>query len=284
MNRFGVNLSLGGVLAIGLVSVTMPLTYGDEKPSVAAAAKKVKAIIGHRGSCADRPENTLASYRRAIEVGATVAECDVRTTQDGVLVSSHDADIRRTSNGNGAIGAMTLAELRKLDFGGWFDPKYRGERIPTLREILELCKGKTHVMLDLKESGEAYMQQIAAEVKKSSDPKEIVLGIRSVEHARGFRKLLPEARQIGLIPDTGALDAYAKAGVDAIRLWPRWLSDPALVAAVRKHKRELLLSAPKGTKEEVLAVLPFEPEWLASDDPGRLKKTLAGLVKEINGK
>jgi glycerophosphoryl diester phosphodiesterase len=279
MNRSGVSVLLGIIVGIGMVWWTDPITRGDEKPDVAAAAKKVKAIIGHRGSCADRPENTLASYRRAIEVGAMVAECDVRTTRDGVLVSSHDADIRRTSNGKGTIDALTLAELKRLDFGGWFDPKYQGERIPTLREILELCKGKIHVMLDLKESGDPYMQQIAVEVKKYSHPKEIVLGIRSVEHARTFRKLLPEARQIGLIPDTASLDAYAKAEVDAIRLWPRWLSEPTLVAAVRKHKRELLLSAPKGTREEVLAVLPYEPEWLASDDPGRLKQTLAEIAK-----
>src|SRR5271156_4587031 len=139
MCRFAIPMMLG---IAALLFFPNSLRSDEPKPDLARAARNVREIIGHRGSCADRPENTLASYRRAIEVGATVAECDVRTTKDGVLVSSHDADIHRTSNGKGTIRAMTLAELKKLDFGSWFDPKYQGERIPTLREILELCRGK----------------------------------------------------------------------------------------------------------------------------------------------
>src|SRR5271165_5264869 len=110
MTRSGCFLS--AFLAVFLVHLSLSLAA---QPQPAQAAKKVREIIGHRGSCADRPENTLASYRRAIEAGATVAECDVRTTKDGFLVSSHDPHIDRTSNGKGVIAEMTLAELKKLD-------------------------------------------------------------------------------------------------------------------------------------------------------------------------
>jgi len=276
MHRFGLVL----LLALALVfRAPGPAPADDPNPDLAKAAKKVREIIGHRGSCADRPENTLASYRRAIEAGATVAECDVRTTKDGFLVSSHDPHVDRTSNGTGVIAEMTLAELKKLDFGSRFDPKFKDERMPTLREILELCKGKIHVMLDLKEEGEAYADRITAEVKKYSNQKEIVLGIRSVEHAKLFRQRLPEARQIGLIPTTQAIDAFAAARVDAIRLWPKWLEDKSTVAAVRKHKLELHLAAPKGSREDLLAILPYEPESVASDDPARLIRTLAEIAK-----
>ncbi|HTU17083.1 MAG TPA: glycerophosphodiester phosphodiesterase family protein [Gemmataceae bacterium] len=261
----------------------------DGKPNAkthhaAAAARKVRQVIGHQGSCGDRPGNTLASFRRAIEAGATIGETDVRTTRDGKLVCCHDADVSRTTNGKGLVRDRTLAEINKLDAGSWFDAKYKGERVPTLPEVLQLCKGKMHVMLDLKESGDEYARHITAEVRKHGEPKEIVLGVRSVEHARLFRKLLPEARQIALIPRPDDIEAFAEAGVATIRLWPDWLKDRTLVPRVRKLKCQLHLHAPKGTKEEVLALLPYEPESLSSDYPGRLLHTLSDIKKPQTGK
>lgn len=259
-----------------LVAPVLPARADDA--ALAQAAKKVREVIAHRGSSLDRPENTLASYRQAIEVKATVTECDVRTTRDGVLVSSHDADVARTSSGKGKIADMTLAELKQLDFGSKFDPKYKDERIPTIQEILEVCKGKIDVMLDLKEQGDAYAEKVAALVHKHGEPKRIVLGVRSVEQARQFRKLLPTSRQIGLIPTPDDVDAFADAGVETIRLWPKWLSDKALVARVRQHKRQLHVGAGKGTRDEVLPLLMFEPESVASEDPARLLATLADIA------
>src|SRR5438034_353456 len=93
-----------------------------DNAQLAAAAAKVKHIVGHRGSCRDRPENTLASYRRAIDAGATMMEMDVRSTKDGAIISLHDADVKRTTNGKGLARNLTLLELRELDAGLWFDP------------------------------------------------------------------------------------------------------------------------------------------------------------------
>ncbi len=250
-----------------------------EPANPAQAAMKVKEIIGHRGSCADRPENTLASYRRAIEVLADYGETDVRTTKDGELVLSHDGEISRASNGKGQIKDLTLAELKQFDFGTKFDPKYKDERIPTLRELLELCKGKMGVMLDLKENGDVYAEKIVALVRKHGEPKRVVLGVRSLEHAKTFRKLLPEAKQIGLIPTQKDIAAFAEAGVETIRLWPQWLEDKTLLAEVRKHKCMLHTGTGKGTKAEVLPLLAYEPESLASDDPGQLRQTLKELAE-----
>ncbi|MBM4068706.1 MAG: hypothetical protein FJ271_07145 [Planctomycetes bacterium] len=261
-------------VAVPSVSATGP----DDSTSLAQAAKNVRQIIAHRGSSSDRPENTLASYRRAIEVGAGVIECDVRTTRDGILVSLHDADVSRTSNGKGLVRDMTLAALRRLDFGSWFDARFQNERIPTLHEILTLCRGKIDVMLDLKESGQAYAENVADLVRKHGEPKRIILGVRSVGQARHFRKLLPVSRQMGLIAATGDISAFADAGVDMIRLWPNWLSDRSLIAQVRNHKKHLHLSAPKGTKEQVLPLLIHEPESLSSDDPARLAQTLRAIA------
>jgi len=248
-------------------------------PDVVTAAEKVKEVIGHQGSCADRPGNTLAGVRRAIEAGAHVVEVDVRTTKDGVLVCLHDAEVDRTTDGKGKVADLTVAEVKKLDAGVKFDAKFAGERVPTLREVLELAKGKIAVMIDLKEEGEEYVKKIVDAVQNHGEPKRIVLGVRSVEGAKQFRKLLPDARQIGLVPTVDDIEPFAKAGVKVIRLWPKWLSDEKLVPRVRKLGLELHLGTGKGTVEEVLPLLVHEPESLASDDPAQLLKTLADIAK-----
>ncbi|MFO0826343.1 MAG: glycerophosphodiester phosphodiesterase family protein [Gemmataceae bacterium] len=247
-------------------------------PEAAKAAVKVKEIIGHKCSCADAPENTLAAVRRAIEAGADAGEVDVRTTKDGVLVCLHDDTLDRTTDGKGKVSDFTLAEIKKLDAGSKFDKKFTGERVPTLREVLAAAKGKIAVMLDLKEPGETYIKAIAAEVKEYGEPKRIVLGVRSLDHVKQFAKLLPDARQIGLVPTQKDIEPFAEAGVKVIRLWPKWLSDATLVPRVRKLGCELHLGTGIGTKTEVLPLLAHAPESLASDDPAQLRKTLAEIA------
>lgn len=226
------------------------------------------------GSCADRPGNTLAGVRRAAEAGADAAEVDVRTAKDGVLVCLHDDTVDRTTDGTGKVAELTLADIKKLDAGVKFDAKYQGERVPTLREVLAAAKGKIGIMLDLKEDGEEYAKRIAVEVRGQGEPKRLVLGVRSVGHAKLFGNLLPEARQVGLVPTAEDIEPFAKAGVTVIRLWPKWLSDETLVPRVRKLGLELHLGTGMGTKAEVLPLLAHGPESLASDDPATLVKTL----------
>jgi glycerophosphoryl diester phosphodiesterase len=265
----------------GVFFRTMPikLLAAPNRDTLLDAARHVRQIIGHRGSSADRPENTLASYRRAIEASATALEADIRTSKDGALVSIHDADVRRTTDGKGLVREMTLAELQRLDAGRWFDAKYAGERIPTLREILELCRGKIDVMLDLQEPGEEYAQRITNEVRTYGEPKRIVLGIRSLEHAQLFRKFLPEAKQVGLIPTPDTIESFAKAGVDTIRLWTKWVEkDSSLVPRVRQCAVMLHLNGTTGGEDEVRMLLQYRPESLAADDPGRMVQSLAHLA------
>jgi glycerophosphoryl diester phosphodiesterase len=76
-------------------------------------------VVAHRGSSAEEPEHTLSAYQRAIEVGADALECDVRLTADGHLVCVHDRRVNRTSNGQGRVSTLELAELESLDWGSW---------------------------------------------------------------------------------------------------------------------------------------------------------------------
>jgi glycerophosphoryl diester phosphodiesterase len=95
-------------------------------------------VIAHRGHSIDVPENTLEAYRRAVEIGTEMIECDVNMTRDGVLVMIHDWTVDRTTDGSGAVSSLTLEEIGRLDAGSWFRPEYRGLRVPTTAETIEL--------------------------------------------------------------------------------------------------------------------------------------------------
>jgi len=95
-------------------------------------------IIGHRGVAGHAPENTLASIRHAAAMGLAWVEFDVMMTKDGELILIHDESLDRTTNGRGRVPNTSLADLRQLDAGAWFDRRYEGERIPTLAETAAL--------------------------------------------------------------------------------------------------------------------------------------------------
>jgi glycerophosphoryl diester phosphodiesterase len=101
-------------------------------------------IMGHRGASAYEPENTLRSFRRALEMGVAAVELDVRLTKDGRLAVIHDATLERTSNGRGRVKDFTLFELQKLVVG-------KGEAIPSLEEALALVRGRAYLLVELKE-------------------------------------------------------------------------------------------------------------------------------------
>lgn len=92
-------------------------------------------IIAHRGASSEAPENTLASFRRALEQGADAVEMDVHLSKDGVPMVIHDPLLVRTTGTPGRVDGMTAEELKRLDAGRFFNPRFAGERIPTLEEV-----------------------------------------------------------------------------------------------------------------------------------------------------
>ena len=96
--------------------------------------------VAHRGHSIDYPENTLEAYRKAIELGVDMIECDVNITLDGQLVMMHDSTLDRTTTGTGRVSAATWDEIQQLDAGGKFKPEFSGVRIPSTEETLLLYK------------------------------------------------------------------------------------------------------------------------------------------------
>jgi glycerophosphoryl diester phosphodiesterase len=109
--------------------------------------------VAHRGASAVAPENTLAAFEKAAEVGADGIELDVRLCADGVPVVIHDATVDGTTDGSGRVAEMTLTQLRQLDAGAWFDPAFAGEPLPTLAETLATVGGRLLLNIELKGEG-----------------------------------------------------------------------------------------------------------------------------------
>jgi glycerophosphoryl diester phosphodiesterase len=128
-----------------------------------------KQVVAHRGASGYAPEHTLASYRLALEQGADFVEQDLAVTKDGVLICLHDPTLDRTTNveelfpdravevtwegktvRSWLANDFTLAEIKRLDAGSWFDKKFAGEKVPTFQEAIDLVKGKAGLYPELK--------------------------------------------------------------------------------------------------------------------------------------
>jgi glycerophosphoryl diester phosphodiesterase len=132
-------------------------------------------IIGHRGASHDAPENTIASYKLAIEQGADGFEGDYWLCKDGHILDLHDADTKRVAGKKLSVTKADFDELRALDIGSWKDPKWKGEKIPTLEEVLNAVPVGKKVFLELK-SGPEVVGPMAKVIEKSSvSPEQIVL-------------------------------------------------------------------------------------------------------------
>lgn len=105
-------------------------------------------VYAHRGASGVCPENTMAAFRKAVELGAGGIETDVQMTSDGVLVLCHDEKVDRTTNGRGLLASMNWSEVQALDAGSWFAPQFAGERIPTLEQLLDLVV-ESGIMLNI---------------------------------------------------------------------------------------------------------------------------------------
>jgi len=103
-------------------------------------------IMGHRGAAALEPENTLLSIGRAIEIGVNAVEIDVHLSKDKEIVVIHDSTVDRTTDGTGPVCSFTVDELKKLDAG-------KGQRIPTLQEVIDFIGNKVDLVIELKEEG-----------------------------------------------------------------------------------------------------------------------------------
>lgn len=118
-------------------------------------------VIAHKGASGTAPENTLVAFKKAIDLGVDMIEIDVRHTKDGEIVVIHDETLDRTTNGRGLVHDYTLAEIKELDAGSWFDPAFRNEKVPTLKEALDLINGSCKVLIEIKHMDHPHYHDFA---------------------------------------------------------------------------------------------------------------------------
>ena len=182
-------------------------------------------VIGHRGAAGFAPENTLASFARAVRIGVDGVELDVRLTADRRLAVIHDERVDRTTDGKGKVAAKTLDDLRQLDAGA-------GERIPTLDEVLDVVPSRVVVNIELKGP------ETAAPVARTIADMDRPLLVSAFDHAElaRFHRLCPTVPCAPLVGRwrRDALDTAASLQAWSVNLADR-IASPQTVEAVRSR-------------------------------------------------
>ena len=200
-------------------------------------------MIAHRGASGHAPENTMAAFRRAVALGANFIETDLQLSRDARFVAIHDDTVNRTTNGQGKVHDLTLADLRKLDAGSWFGSEFTGERIPTLEEILEFSKKNDVVFyLELKPAGSwGGEHALIGALRESGEVARTLVISFDAAILEALRKIEPTL-MTGLLYE-GQIDRPLERAVEigARQLAVRGdLVTPALLAAARKKDLQVV--------------------------------------------
>lgn len=201
-------------------------------------AEEAVAVIANRGAAAARPENTLAAVERAIADGADWIEIDVQETADGHVVVIHDSDFMKLAGVNLKVWDATLAEIEAIDVGAWFGPAFAGERVPTLRAVLEAARGRAGVLIELKHYGRAVrLEERVAEIVEATDMVGRI-AVMSLDHpsAARMKALRPDWR-VGLLAAT-AIGDLTRLDADFLAVSTH-LATPALMRRARAAGRDV---------------------------------------------
>ena len=240
---------------------------------------RIPWIIAHRGASGHAPENTLAAFERAVQLGAGFIETDLHLTRDAQFVAIHDATLERTTNGRGAVRDFTLRELRRLDAGKWFDRDYMGQRIPTLDEILEFAR-KNDVIFYLEVKYDAawgmHHSLMAALQKVENAARTIVISFDQTTLAALRR--VDASIMMGLLADESGKD-YVK---DALELGARQLCPQASLVTQelveRAHGADLQVATwTVDDAKEMRRLIAAGVDGIMTNFPDRLRAVIEDL-------
>ena len=204
------------LVTIGLSFIYIALPADDELRTMLGGAAPI--VTAHRGYSTAAPENTLPAFQLAIDHHSDRTELDVQMTKDGVVMVTHDTSLRRCTGRNANIYDLTFAQVRELDAGRWFSARYAGTQIPTLEEVLDLCKGKIQLNIEIKPN--AATPELEAEtvriIQEKGFEKDCVITSQSYETLCKVKELDPEietgyilALGVGTYYDLPAADFFS---------------------------------------------------------------------------
>jgi len=238
---------------------------------LAAQTRQIVAI-SHRGEHLQRPENTIPAFQEAIRVGADYFEADVRTTSDGIMVLSHDATADRCTDGTGPISAMTLEQVEALDAGIKKAPEYKGTKVPTFDQVLDLARGKIGIYVDIKN---AKPKDLVDHIESHGMADHVVMYC-SANMCKAIQDLNPKLK---VMPESSSVE-HETMLIDLLH--PKVIAfgagdfKPEIIALSKQAKAEVYVDimgktdAPEGWRQAIEA----GADGLQTDRPGPLVEWL----------
>jgi glycerophosphoryl diester phosphodiesterase len=230
-------------------------------------------ITAHRGSSLAAPENTLSAVTRAIADGATFVEFDVQLTADGVLVVAHDADLMRMARVPAVVSKSTYADLKKADLGIRFDPKFAGERIPTLEEVIDATRNRIKLIVELK-SYQADSKRLAAEVVRTLETHDLLddAVVMSLEYGetQEVKRLNPKVT-CGFV-STAALGDISRLNVDFLAVNAAKATNALIGTAHAQGKEVFVWTVNK--PDQMSTMIDRGVDNIITDDPATLVDVL----------
>ncbi len=219
-------------------------------------------VVGHRGVGGIEPENTLRSFKKAIEMEVDYIECDVHLSSDGYPVVIHDDTVDRTTSGKGKVKDLTLKELRELDAG-------KGEKIPLLEEVLSLVKNKTGIIIEIKDPNAKNKVIETVENKKMKDEVLLASFDSHILHEikNDFGKIFLSYKNV-------SLSLFIAKEVKTSFLGLKYtLIKPEVVRKVKENNLRLLAWT-VNEYEDIKKLINLGVDAIASDFPGKIKEML----------
>lgn len=172
-------------------SILFSVAYGQSDRLLTKLSEKERHIAAHRGAHKEFPENSIASILDAIRLGVSVVEIDIRSSKDGVLILMHDGTVDRTTTGKGKVSNLSYAEIQDLYLRNTPAGAASNDRIPTLKEVLRLCKGKIILDIDFKEEDEKYVAKTFELIAAENMEDEVLFFLYDHRDIEKFYKLNP---------------------------------------------------------------------------------------------
>lgn len=242
--------------------------------------------IAHRGASGYAPENTMASFVKAFDMGADMLELDVQLSKDGEVVVIHDSTVERTTDGQGEVGGLTLEELRRLDAGSWYDSSFKGEIIPTLAEVLEHFGGRIGLLIELKSPSRypGIEQKVAGDLRRYAAQTEgqmykdlMIVQSADTDSLVRFRQLMPDIPLGVVITSAGDLSKQRldnmKAYADYVSISMRLVSK-GLVQKIHQSGMKTMVWTIRDMLQ-IPYVLQINVDGIITDYPDRVPITIS---------
>ena len=258
-----------GLLIIGLVCLSALIMFWVGSWNF----EREIVVTSHRGYSVSAPENTIPAFKLSIQSGAEYAELDVQMTKDGVVVLTHDTNLRRCTGLNANVYDVTYAEIKELDAGKYFSVRFAGTKIPTLDEVLRLCKGRIKLNIEIKPSDQTptLEAEVVRLIQQYGFEEDCTVTSKSRETLAKVKTLEPKIRT-GLITHSGFIPFQGGRDIDFFSIENSAIT---VLTVWQAHLRGKTVSAwTVNTEEDIERMIRLGVDDIITADPKRVQEAL----------